>query len=999
VALLRAEPMVCPILVGREPHLELLDRLVEQTRGGQGQTVLLSGEAGVGKSRLLAEVRARAASHGFLPLKGHAFEQDVTFPYAPLIDMLRSFFAQRPATEALGPLGPLARAFTKLLPELEPVFADVKPLAALEVEAEKRRLFEALVQLLTQLAGRQPLLVILEDLHWADETSLEWLHLFARRLVVSPILLLASYRREEVSPALHHLLAQLDRERLAYEVGLKPLTPGEVDTMLRAIFQLARPVRTDFLDALYALSEGNPFFIEEVLKSLLAAGDIFFRGGKWDRKPLQELQIPRSVRDAVARRVGRLSPAAHEVLCLAAVTGRRFDFALLQTLTRHSEAELLEIVKELIAAQLVVEASAERFAFRHALTREAIYLSLLARQRKDFHRVVAEAQERLHGLSDEPYLAELADHFFAAEVWEKALDYAARAGHRAQALYAPRAAVLHFSRAVEAAQRLLRAPSADLYRARGQAYETLGEFERARADLEAALKLAEAAGDARAEWQTLLDLGKLWAARDYGETGAFFGRALTLARTMNDPATLAASLNRLGNWRVNTGAVAEGLAAHHEALTLFEARGAQEGVAETLDLLGMGSGLYGDMPGAVRYLDRAVPLFRSLDLRRGLASSLIARAVWRSPWFTETTFGAIGSLETCVQDLEEARTLARQIGWLAGEAFAEFAAAEVCGAFGELGRALEHAERALGLAAEIGHAQWMTGASCIQGECYLLALEPQQARQSLETALALAQQVGSALWTGATTVFLARTYLLEHDLARTEELLTAALPKAAPRNVQERQLLWSWGDLALARGKPDLALQIAEDLLASVPGGPTEQPIPALLKLKGEALMALGRLGEAEEALEAARRGALQRQVRPLLWQIYGALARLYRRRNQDAAARRALSDARGVIAALAETIAEPGLRARFLRAARALLSRGTADLRRGGLTAREWDVAKLLAEGRSNREIARSLSIGERTVETHVGNILNRLGFNSRVQVAAWLAARDREGVKGNRA
>ncbi len=145
---------------------------------------------------------------------------------------------------------------------------------------------------------------------------------------------------------------------------------------------------------MYTLTEGNPFIIEELLKSLIEAGDIFDEQGRWKRKELRELHIPRSVRDAVQQRTAHLSESARQVLHLAAVAGRHFDFALLQELTQQDEAQLLRLIKELMAAQLVVEESAEQFAFRHALTRQAVYGQLLVRERKALHRTIAETFER-----------------------------------------------------------------------------------------------------------------------------------------------------------------------------------------------------------------------------------------------------------------------------------------------------------------------------------------------------------------------------------------------------------------------------------------------------------------------------------------------------------------------------------------------------------------------------------------------------------------------------
>lgn len=170
-----------------------------------------------------------------------------------------------------------------------------------------------------------------------------------------------------------------------------------------------------------------------------------------------------------------------------------------------------------------------------------------------------------------------------------------------------------------------------------------------------------------------------------------------------------------------------------------------------------------------------------------------------------------------------------------------------------------------------------------------------------------------------------------------------------------------------------------------MPGGAGEQPIPLLLKLKGEALLALGRPGEAEEALQGAAHGALERGMRPYSWQIHRAFGRVQRQLKREAQARASFAAAREEAALLAATLTDPELRQRLYHTALATLPEAPLQRHEGGLSPREREVAVLVAQGRSNRDIAEILAIGERTVETHVGNILNKLGFNSRVQIAAW--------------
>ncbi|MGZ3622810.1 MAG: LuxR C-terminal-related transcriptional regulator, partial [Ktedonobacteraceae bacterium] len=358
--------------------------------------------------------------------------------------------------------------------------------------------------------------------------------------------------------------------------------------------------------------------------------------------------------------------------------------------------------------------------------------------------------------------------------------------------------------------------------------------------------------------------------------------------------------------------------------------------------------------------------------------------------------------EACLQDGAEALRLARQAGLLGAEAFAELGMSYALASCGEFGTSLAHVQAGLAIASEIGHRQWTAAAYCAMGLIYVLQLEPTFAKDVLATALALAQELGSMWWIDLATTYLARAYLLKNDVERAEAVLAAVLPREQqPSHLGEREVYLVWGELALAQGQADQALQIAEELLSTVPGvanASGEQPIPWLLRLQGEALLALGRVTEAAPVLEEAKRGALERQERSHLWYIHGLLARAYQQEEQ---ARREGIAARNNIASLAATIDEPALREQFIHAAYATFwpreklptSRHLEAGQFGGLTEREREVAALLAQGKSNREIGDLLVVHYRTIETHVSNILSKLGFTSRAQIAVW--AREKGLVK----
>jgi non-specific serine/threonine protein kinase len=279
------------------------------------------------------------------------------------------------------------------------------------------------------------------------------------------------------------------------------------------------------------------------------------------------------------------------------------------------------------------------------------------------------------------------------------------------------------------------------------------------------------------------------------------------------------------------------------------------------------------------------------------------------------------------------------------------------------------------------------------GVLYLELLALPEALQQLEQALALSHEVGSWNWIRIVSTFLARTYLLQHDLTKAEAILTVALePDAAMQTIGQRLVWAARADLALARGDPDLALDITERLISSTANLSEERVIPHLWKLRGEALAALHREAEAEATLQAAQAAAHAQGLRPLLWRISLALGKFYHTQARETEAEQAFATARTIIEELAAKLPDERLREQFLRQAMAMLPQvrplsadRVAKQAYGRLTTREREVAALIAQGKSNREIAEVLVVSERTVESHVSNIMFKLGMSSRRQIRTW--------------
>jgi DNA-binding CsgD family transcriptional regulator/tetratricopeptide (TPR) repeat protein len=1035
---------VSPVLLGREAALTAIDTLLAGAQAGQGQTLLVAGESGIGKSRLVHEVEQRAAGLGLAVLRGQCFEADRSLPYAPWMDLLHGTLAGRAATPdgtaALGPAGP---QLARLLPELWSAGA---PPAELAPEQEKRSLQQAIGQFLAHAAAPSAALVVIEDLHWSDDSSLEALLSVARRVPAEPILLLLTYRADQMHPSLAHFLAGLDRGRLASELALEPLSRAEVDAMMQAIFEQKRPIHTDFLEAVYKLTEGNPFFIEEVLKSLIAAGDIFYAGGTWDRKELSELHIPRSIDDAVQQRVAQLEPAAHRLLALAAVAGRHVDLPLLQHLASLPEDELLRLVKMLIDAQLVIEESADQLAFRHELTRQAISARLMARERQRLHCSIAEAVEQGPLSPPEGRLPALAYHFYEAGEWEKALAYSLRVAEQAVQIYAHSEALHYLEQARECAERL------------GQTDQVAGIYERI--------------GDV------------YFISGPMDQAVGAFRRALELATT--DPAR-AVLQSKIGRSYV-TVSDSRGLAPLHTALDVLAASQPHE-QAVALAALGRYYHLHAEHDRAIEFLERAWKLAEPLDdtLALGDIYSYLAGSYQSLLRFEESMAWALAGIalgerknypmamalgyeylgENAInlgrwhEALEYAasdREIGERIGSHTRRGWAEWIRSMALYNLGELPAAVEAAQAGYQHAVEAGDRRLMLWTQGTLAIVYTLQGAEESAREAAGQARALDRELDQVMMHGWSCVAQAGVHRLRGEPAQAAALLDECMGRLAGTRNRLAPLFLGpvHAEVACELGHLEEAERLIADFLALAAGAEAVHRQALARRIQGQIWTAQGRWAEASQALDdavatlekldsrlelalaLAQRGAtclaqtaapgaghppadgargqvdldraradLERALAlsqeiglgPLEIRVHAALAHLYQAAYDPGAAERELAAARAVIDRLAAGYADPALRAEFVARMAAALPRPpslpplqAAKLRFGGLTRREREVAALIAQGKSNRDIAAALVVSERTVTTHVTNILNKLGFTSRSQVAVWAAEKNLE-------
>jgi len=434
-------------LVGRERELAEARELWKKAVSGKGQMLLVSGEPGIGKTRLVRELATQVEVSGGRAFVGACYAEGGV-PYAPVAQILRRALQNGSGDDVDWPEFVLADLLT-LAPALRLRYPDVKPNPVLDdPRAKQHRLFENLVIFCTALSEQAPLLLVLEDTHWADSGTLFLLRHLARHTRHQRVMIVATYREVELDEArpFHEVLLDINRERLATRLKLTRLERVQTREMLGVLF--AEEITPEFLEGIYRETEGNPFFVEEVCKALVESGKLYYEDGRWHRPGIAELGIPQSVRVAIQSRVRVLPAKAQKTLRLAAVLGRTFDFDTLAAASDQDEDTLIDGLESAERAQLIEEVSGEgggTFAFVHALFPSTLVEGLRTLQRRRLHRRAAAAVEANRPDDFEA----LAHHYNQAAQGEKAAEYLLKAGDRARGLYAHQEAIDSYQQALD----------------------------------------------------------------------------------------------------------------------------------------------------------------------------------------------------------------------------------------------------------------------------------------------------------------------------------------------------------------------------------------------------------------------------------------------------------------------------------------------------------------------------------------------------------------------
>ncbi len=986
-------------VIGREEIQESLLSNLQSALDGQGRTLLLTGERGTGKTHLCRFLLSEAERKGFSVVLGRAYRAEAGVPYSLFSDAFLPLLRAQPP-EALtvltrGGASELAPLFPGLLSSEEPN----RP-ASFESSSETRtRILWTFVELLRGLSERDPLCIVLEDLQWADPSSLEMIHFLARQLTDRPTLLLLS--RDQTVTGEHEELAEMERSLLgqgvATGVSLEPFTREETGALLKKAFGIEEEVAGEFTDHLHQWTQGNPFFLEETLQSLVRSGRLYRKGGSWLGWETRELELPRTVREAILARLAKLPQDARTLAELAAILGVRAPFSLLQTLSPLPETELLENLDLLVHRDVLTEGMGEEgvvYDFRRPLVRESLLKDMGLARAQILHGRVANTLEERSGNLGPVHTSLLAYHHLqaAGQGTPGAIVHLTRAGRDAlgrfgntEAARYLRAALLQMDRRESRGE-----PPVELEGGRRKVLEDLakaqsrmGEYAEAIPLWEEARELAEEEGalEDAAECRRRIGIIKSYHGDPKGAVDAY-DSILSSPPDGLSPHLLARTRLRRGIALEELGRLEEAQKDLEDVLQIAEELQDPVILAQAHRALVL-LYIWTAQPDQVRlHADRAMELARS--------SGALSVEFWTN-WGLAVLEGLLGDTQLMAEHIQEANRVAQELRSPLLRLRSAEVAIEHAASSGQWDSGIIIGEQAIALARGLSQNTILPRVLVWTSLIYLGRGETDLARPLIEEAWEVsgAGANGTPNVHGAIPAYIGKGYLAlaEGDIDEAIRIGRAgleiadrvgyglwAIHRLVP--LLAESYLWK-GDLEGAREMGE-RLRSGSTGIKHRLGLAWAQTCEALVTwLEGDPVKGADLMEEAAQALEDVP--------------IIGDAARL---RRLKAGRLAEIGDRKGALEELArvhEIFLSLGAEVELEKTRvmfRELDARPPrrAPVGEGDLSSRELEIARLVEGRKSNKAIARTLGISPRTVSTHLSNIFQKLGIVSRGELADYI-------------
>jgi tetratricopeptide (TPR) repeat protein/transcriptional regulator with XRE-family HTH domain len=897
--------------VGRRYEFVLLTDLIARLTAGTGYTVLIEGEPGIGKSRLMQEVARFADGRDIPALTTNCYEIERGMPYQPVIDLVsRALDRVPPAALQAMALVSLAE-LAALVPEVAERVPGLPQLSNDFPEVRQARLPHAVAQLLEASRGGRPAILMVDDIQWADEASAQVLHFLARQAAACPMLVIYAYRSEEVDndERFARLVESLRRETGARRVALAPLEPGDTSALVAALAQ-SDTGASGLAARLHDETEGNPFFLISILQSL-SEGETLLE----PRTSGGTGFLPDALRAAVRVRLAHVPKTLRPLLETAAVLGRRFDFDTLLEVTGKSEEQLLEAVEALVKRHLLrEEPDGGVYDFSHDKVREVVYLDIGGARRRLLHRSVAKALEGRGDDETHERDAQLAEHYLRAHVWTKALQYLVLAAERSQTLFAMREA-LHWwdragallemhPRALDERQRLA------IYERRGTARAQAGQTQGAVADIRRVVEAARAGGDREKTRDALVRLGMAYRRADaYEEATRCLTEALAESRAMNDVRRAADTLYHLGTVTWSTGLNDQAIGFHRQAVEICEQAGFDDLVAVQA-YHGRGEAYYANAEptAAIEYFTR------SLELARGIGDKSYECENLMMIGHACVGTKGLGDYPRALASLEAALSIARSadLQWHMGPTLLGLDHVRAC--TGHYGEAWSGMQSTLLWLESLNQPRYQLIAHDFIGHLLLDLGLNEMALEQLERGMALGRETGIMFWRGTIEahVAVARSRLRQADIGTAATALQATLERT--RRAAERYLmvrcLDGLAEIALRAGDARRCGEYGDELLEIAAANGLRELEAIARRWRGEALLAQKAYPEAQEELSLAASATQGIGRVRLQMDVECAQARLCTARGQSDASKHHAARSRAIAEAIQASLATSGLKA-----------------------------------------------------------------------------------------
>ncbi|MDA4121170.1 MAG: AAA family ATPase [Thaumarchaeota archaeon] len=883
-------------LVSRDSELKRLLVAADAVEAGTGRLVLISGEPGVGKTRLAQEAMLTVRNRRFLVTTGRCYEQQKSVPFYPFIDALSGAYASCPP--------PVRAAVASRWPYLFRLLPDSSPEAlspAPSTPEEEQRLFRAVTGFLQEVCKELPVAIFLDDLHLADGSSLELLQHLARNSRGTRLLIVGTFREMEFGRQhpLEAALRDLGREDLVERVSLHRLEPdGTSELIAETLGEATVPV--GIVKMVHKLAEGNPFFTLHLVRYFVERGDVFRENGKWVHRPSSGIVVPDSVRSVIEHRLTRLGVNTQELLREASVLGQTFTFERIAALPGRKEDEVESALEEALKSGLVIETQHEGYSFDHALTQQALYADLPAHKRHRLHLAVAEAMERLPESERSMLNSELVWHFVEADEEVRAIPYAIAGGDRATLVFAFKEADRQYSSAMEIAGRAKdpKGESSALMRRAKLRLDTFRGKEAAR-DYERLLEMALKQDDRPQELSARLGLAGAYYVEALDETEsdvisrsrAMAESAYDLARSLGDKQAMIRALlstkwledfwpDYAERWHRNA----------REARALSREVGNPELILES-ELM---TWRLGSRSESERLAGRLVQELRMkkdpLRLNRLYFGMMWAYLDW-------------GEYERAVETCEAAIRLADEIEVPPVQYPTLMALALV--KLGRYGEAWDSLQREVTDDAHpFGRAMQTLGIAEYQWGLLDFA-EAAAACRDLNKRAGLLGRAWMTRWAGELMVrSLARTGILNEATRLEIRKQLDNLGEQTPHEVM--------AEVLLAEAKPEAALKEAIALAKEARAGEHSAQLLAAFELQARALLNIGRPKEALGVLEEGDRLARSMRALPAMWTLLSLRSKALQATGDSERARRSLIDSALIVRQIGETVRGPEERAKF---------------------------------------------------------------------------------------